>query len=701
MSESNKPERGTELPLGELNSEHNSSATTENELHTTHNNNGIDADIDSGRKKHRILVGASMFAIVGGMLLYLAWLLIIRGYAIAIAPVDAKAEASIHRISGTGFILGSSLYTFGGEVLIEAQAPLYKPGQVTVNRNSANNITITLEPLPAELTATSTPSLPESRWLINGNFGVQGEQYVTELPEGEYQLSVSHPYFKDDHATIIAEKGQQLSHHFNLEPVSGELQIDSVPTGAKVHIDGEPAGNTPLILERAGGNYSLTVMAEGFEPVHDVLEVTERQPIESRRYNMQLLGATVTAQLQPANGVLTVNGSPVATNAPFRVNANEALTIRYSKPGYVSATQRMQLEPGAREAVRFNLAAEFGELQITANVQAQVSINGQAQGETPLPQRLQTLPQRIQLQRPYYRSKTVTVTPSANAITRNHVELIPEFDARRQEGRPLFANRIGMQLIPVELDSFTMGSPPGESGRQRNEVQRDVSFSRDIWVSATHVTEAQYARFSGQGNSDSKLPITNISWLDAARFSNWLSEQERLMPFYIIQGNQVTGVRQASRGYRLPSEAEWEFIAKHFRRAARTAYIWGNQAVLRDGQANFADQELRGEQAHVLRDYEDDHKGIAPVASYRADRNGFYDLDGNVREWVHDAYVLPQSGTTISAETDYLGPNNGRGHVIKGASYLTGQMQLLRASVRYQGTEPAVDVGFRIARYHQ
>lgn len=668
---------------------------------TQPDHNGIDADIDSGRKKHRVLVAVSMFALIGGMLLYLAWLLIIRGYAIAIEPADARVESSVQRISGVGFMIGSSLYTFGGEVTVEARAPLYKPGQATLNRTSANNVTITLEPLPALLTATSTPNRTESRWLIDGNLAVQGEQLVTELPEGEYQLTLSHPHFIDAHATILAEKGQQLSHHFNLTPVSGMLQIESVPTGAEVLIDGEAVGNTPLALERDGGTYTVAVNASGFEPIADTLEITERQPLDSRRYNMQLLGATLTAELQPSSGVLTVNGAPVTEPSLFRVNANETLNIRYTKPGYVSATQRLELSPGAQQTVRFNLAPEFGELHVSSNVPAQATINGQAQGETPLTQRVQTLPQRIQLQRPYYRSATVTVTPEANNVTRSHIELIPEFDARRQEGRPLFANSIGIQLIPVELDSFTMGSPPGESGRQRNEVQREVSFTRDVWISATHVTEGQYARFTGQGNTESNLPITDITWLDAARFTNWLSEQEGLMPFYIIQGNQVTGIRRASRGYRLPSEAEWEFIAKHFRRAARTAYIWGNQAVLRDRQANFADKELRGEQPFFFRDYEDDHKGVAPVASYRADRNGFYDLDGNVREWVHDAYLLPPSSSTIPAETDYLGPDSGRGHVIKGASYLTGQFPLLRASVRYQGNDPAPDVGFRVARYHQ
>ena len=274
---------------------------------------------------------------------------------------------------------------------------------------------------------------------------------------------------------------------------------------------------------------------------------------------------------------------------------------------------------------------------------------------------------------------------------------LTEFEARRREGKPLFANTLGIQLSLVTPKAFTMGSPANEKDRQRNETQRDVSFSRKFWMSNHEITQAQFAAFAGKGAS-SKLPITNVSWSDAVAFTNWLSEKEGLTPFYVVQNGRVTGIDKTSKGYRLPTEAEWEFVAKMNRRASPTIFVWGNQFRLRDKQGNFADASLSGKQTFILKDYDDGFVDKAPVGSFKAERGGFYDLDGNVREWVHDVYQNSPSNQSGTFD-DYLGPVGQGKHVVKGASFQTGRLKNIRASVRSGETEPADDIGFRIARY--
>lgn len=661
----------------------------------------FDSDIEHDQRKRRRWVIISSSVLAALLFGYLSWLMLLQGYQVVIAPEDARQEASIRVAHGVGFTSGHTVYTFGGSVTLEASAPLYYSKQVEVSRRSPSRIDLELEPLPAQLTVTSNPALEDARWWVNDHLAGEGEQLVAELAEGTHEITFGHPYFQSYTLLVNAMKGEVINRHIQPEPVLGELSITSQPTGATVTINGTEAGQTPLALEQPGGRYEVQIKAPGYEPIYDALFIREDRPFDSRDYQLQLLGGTLRADVTPSGGVLTVNGSPIAN--PGRVNANEALRVEYSKAGYRTASQTVEVAPNRDVHVRFQLEPEYGEVQITANVPATITINGQTRGTAPQTIRLQTVPHDIRVSHPHYRAQTVSVLPEAGATRRTHVDLLEEFDARRRENQPLVATGMGIELLPVQLSAFTMGAPMHEAGRQRNELERPVTFSRaQIWVSSQHITEGQFARFRGQGDTNSTLPVTNISWLDAARFTNWLSEQEGLIPFYEIRGNELVGVRRESRGYRLPTEAEWEFIAKHFRRAARTTYVWGNQSVLRDNMANFADEARRNEQPQVLMGYQDDHKERAPVGSYPADRNGFYDLDGNVREWVHDRYgLIPVNAAgPLPSERDFLGPESGRGHVIKGASYLTGQMNLLRASVRYQGTEPMVDVGFRIARYH-
>ncbi|MDT9702662.1 SUMF1/EgtB/PvdO family nonheme iron enzyme, partial [Streptomyces sp. P17] len=79
---------------------------------------------------------------------------------------------------------------------------------------------------------------------------------------------------------------------------------------------------------------------------------------------------------------------------------------------------------------------------------------------------------------------------------------------------------------------------------------------------------------------------------------------------------------------------------------------------------------------------------------FKAERAGFFDLDGNVREWVHDYYALNVPNTE-QVHMDYLGVSSGQGHVVKGASFKSGRFKELRASIRAEGSGPEDDVGFR------
>ncbi|WP_420934076.1 SUMF1/EgtB/PvdO family nonheme iron enzyme [Alteromonas sp. A081] len=660
----------------------------------------IDEAIAKGKRRRK---SAAIFSLIGLSIIiaiYFSWLFLTKGYAFSVYPDDAAKAPQFSVLSGTAFFISDKLYVIGSTADVTVSAAKYKPTKLTIDGQSPSTINVKLVPLPATLTISTAPVVPDISWYVNGEKVAASTTLKTELPEGQYDITAVHPFFNEAVVSITAEKADVIEKELTLTPVTGSMTINSVPSGAAVSINGEEAGNTPLTMTKFGGRYDVSLMKEGFEPLHDAIEVSNQRLSPRRDYNLQALQAQLSIEVTPPGGIISINGKPTASNAS--VSADVSHSITYEKPGFVAQRKSVKLSPGEQKTIPFELAQEMGDVSFTSSLTSQVFIDGVNRGETPLRLRLQTLPTRVSFQRGGYRTVEKKITPNGNSLTTVNAEMLTEFDARRRDGTPLFISTLGIQLSLISPKSFTMGSPPNEQDRKRNEYQRNVDFSRQVWISRHEITQGQYAAFVGQNKSkqtkDAKQPITDVSWEDAVAFTNWLSEKEGLTPFYAMQGKRVVGINTNAKGYRLPTEAEWEFIAKMNRRASPTTFVWGNQQRIRDKQGNFADASLKGKQTFILKDYDDGFAGAAPVGSFDAERGGFFDLDGNVREWVHDVYSVtpPQSSGTA---LDYLGPTNGNKHVVKGASFKIGRLKNIRASVRSGETSAQDDIGFRIARY--
>lgn len=662
----------------------------------------IDSAIEQGKRRRKLLVvttSIGLLLVLGG---YLAWLFVTQGYHIEVKPQQAAQSHKLSLTQGLGFVVGKTVYVIGSAAELKVSAEKYASKQVRLWQHSETNIEVELEPLPAQVLLTTEPELEDIRWEIDGKLQFKGAKLQTILAPGQYLITAKHPYFVDKVQAIQANMAEEITASWQLQPIQGQIQLNSTPVGATVSMDGEVLGSTPLTLPRIGGDYAVTLRLPGYQRLEDRIQVTASNPMPQRNYILTVEQARVDVSLQPAEGLLLLNGSPITkpTDGPIFVPANKLHTISYDKAGFIAQSQQLRLKPGQQQQLNFNLQAQTGQVKFQASEVAQLYINGQLQGRTPLTLALQTVPTKVTFKKQGYRTVTQSFIPSHSKPQLIQAKMLTEFDARRQQGQPLFVSTLGIEMALVSPRAFTMGSAPNEAYRHRNEVQRNVDFSRQLWLSKHEITEGQYAAFAQGKKVASQLPVSNVSWFDAVRFCNWLSTKEGLKPFYRLQGNKVIGVNQAARGYRLPTEAEWEFVARLNRRSALSKYIWGNQDRLKDKQGNFADQGLKGKQTFVLAGYSDGHVGKAPVGSFAAERGGFYDLDGNVREWTHDNYHIA-SNSHDQVWLNYLGAERGEGHVVKGASFKTGRLKNIRASVRSRETAADEDIGFRIARYHQ
>tara|TARA_B100000131_G_C17850563_1_gene505757 strand:- start:31 stop:648 length:618 start_codon:yes stop_codon:yes gene_type:complete len=199
--------------------------------------------------------------------------------------------------------------------------------------------------------------------------------------------------------------------------------------------------------------------------------------------------------------------------------------------------------------------------------------------------------------------------------------------------------------------------------------------------------------------SNDNEPVTKITWLQAAQFCNKLSVKEGFKEFYVIQKDKLIGFNISSLGYRLPSESEWEYvISEPTTNGQKTkTYPWGNEEELNESYGNLSD--MNSTNTNFISNYVDAHVKLAPVKSYPRSKNNYYDFLGNVREWVNDFYSEEMSLTDKKFIDDYLGPNLGQTHVIKGSSYLSFNLNQMGISYRNKSNFGLDDVGFRVARW--
>jgi serine/threonine protein kinase/formylglycine-generating enzyme required for sulfatase activity len=244
----------------------------------------------------------------------------------------------------------------------------------------------------------------------------------------------------------------------------------------------------------------------------------------------------------------------------------------------------------------------------------------------------------------------------------------------------------GMTFVLIKPGEFTMGSPADEGEADEHPPHR-VLIRHPFLLGRFEVTQAEYLKVTGQSPSYYKgngaLPVEQVSWLDAVRFCNTLSEKDGLEPFYKIEGNTVTVPDWRGTGYRLPTEAEWEYACR----------------AGQPGRFGFDDDEKD------LGDYAWYHENSRSTGSNATQAVGgkkenafhLHDLQGNVWEWCWDWYAEKYGPEAVSE--DPTGPASGRLRVIRGGTH-NNRAAFLRCASRGQD-EPASKTrynGFRVAR---
>jgi formylglycine-generating enzyme required for sulfatase activity len=261
-----------------------------------------------------------------------------------------------------------------------------------------------------------------------------------------------------------------------------------------------------------------------------------------------------------------------------------------------------------------------------------------------------------------------------------------------------------LRLMPA--GKFVMGSSRREPGRRANEAQREVELKRRFYLGTREVTNAEYRQFRAEHRSGfvaahsldlDRQPAVNIGWQQAAAFCNWLSEQDGLPAAYETKNGALVPIVPATTGYRLPTEAEWEWAARYERGTATRRYPWGEALPVAARSGNYADYSARIVVQDVIPDYDDGYPATAPVGSFPANALGLFDMGGNVAEWTQDLYTVTADASQVAV--DPLSNGEAGQRVIRGSSWRQSGVTDLRLTARDFGAVTRTDLGFRLARY--
>ena len=254
-----------------------------------------------------------------------------------------------------------------------------------------------------------------------------------------------------------------------------------------------------------------------------------------------------------------------------------------------------------------------------------------------------------------------------------------------------------LEMVSIPGGSFQMGDLSGDGEPVHTVTLSPFSMARyeitcKQWQEVKNWAESHGYTFnipgdmgSDDGSQDATHPVTGINWYDAVKWCNALSEMEGRTPCYYTSSAQTTMYRSDDKdiqndwvkwnadGYRLPTEAEWEYAC---RAGTTTKYSFGNS--INSSDAN----------------YDQNENGTTPIGLYSPNNWGLYDMHGNVWEWCWDWY--DSSYYDNSSSNNPRGPSAGSRRVIRGGSWYYSAGYLLSAYRDYGIPDRnGIGIGFR------
>ena len=616
-------------------------------------------------------------------------------------------------------------FKIGGRYLLrsgEYEISIQNEGYVSMNNetliideNESQDRMFDLSRLPGKIVFTTNPGVDFDLYVDDSE--VSKATPETSISAGNRKIELRFDrYFPIEKEIFVNGKGEIQEYSFDLDPSWADVSISTEPVDVSIFNGNERLGNTPSTIQLIQGKNTLSLRKSGYKDYEIQLDIVAQDSVSLESLILSRLDVPLEIMSEPEGASININDEYRGLT-PMEIMLEPLVEhkILISKPGYKDINNQLRLDTieslsskgKNSEVLDYFLEEILGQVSFVGTDGAKVYRSDDLIGVIPFNIEMISEEQILKVKKDGLVTQEIKMTPNPNYPQKIEVKLLNEEQTVLAAIPKTLKTSQSQEMKLILPGSFVMGTPRRSQGRLSNENERLVEITKPFYIGTKEVTNNEFRAFKPKHTSGAEMfrelsngmhPTVMVTWSDAAAYCNWLSEKESLVPAYENIDGQYKLKQPITNGYRLPTEAEWEWVSRYNGGAGEQRYPWGDSMPPIEESGNYADESTESLLTNVLKDYWDGYPVTAPSGRFYPNKIGIYDLGGNVAEWVSDYYAVPTRQLRL-VERDPSGPADGTARVIKGSSWRDSSLTKLRFAYRDYGTQGRLDVGFRIARY--
>ena len=616
------------------------------------------------------------------------------------------------------FKIGGRYLLRSGEYKISIQNEGYvsmSNETLIIDENESQDRMFDLSRLPGKIVFTTNPGVDFDLYVDDSEVSKATPETFVSAGNRKIELRFDR-YFPIEKEIFVNGKGEIQEYSFDLDPSWADVSISTEPVDVGIFIGNERLGNTPSTIQLIQGKNTLSLRKSGYKDYEIQLDIVAQDSVSLESLMLSRLDVPLEIISEPEGASININDEYRGLT-PMEIMLEPLVEhkILISKPGYKDINNQLRLDTieslsskgKNSEVLDYFLEEILGQVSFVGTDGAKVYRSDDLIGVIPFNIEMISEEQILKVKKDGLVTQEIKMTPNPNYPQKIEVKLLNEEQTVLAAIPKTLKTSQSQEMKLILPGSFVMGTPRRSQGRLSNENERLVEITKPFYIGTKEVTNNEFRAFKPKHTSGAEMfrelsngmhPTVMVTWSDAAAYCNWLSEKESLVPAYENIDGQYKLKQPITNGYRLPTEAEWEWVSRYNGGGGEQRYPWGDSMPPIEESGNYADESTESLLTNVLKDYWDGYPVTAPSGRFYPNKIGIYDLGGNVAEWVSDYYAVPTRQLRL-VEKDPSGPADGTARVIKGSSWRDSSLTKLRFAYRDYGTQGRLDVGFRIARY--